>query len=79
MLRITTIQTDLIWQNKAANLKKIGNILKGPLRGTTDVVVLPEMFTTGFSMSPETLAEPMSGATMAFLKEHSHALDSHYG
>jgi omega-amidase len=76
MLRITTIQTDLIWQNKAANLEKIGNILRGPLRGTTDVVVLPEMFTTGFSMSPETLAEPMSGATMAFLKEHSHALDA---
>jgi omega-amidase len=76
MLRITTIQTDLIWQNKAANLEKIGSILRGPLRGKTDVVVLPEMFTTGFSMAPETLAEPMTGATMAFLRQHSHSLDA---
>lgn len=76
MLRITTVQADLIWQNKAANLKKFDKILRGPLRGETDVIVLPEMFTTGFSMSPETLAEPMSGATVALLKEKSRALDA---
>lgn len=76
MLRITTVQADLIWQNKAANLEKFDKILRSPLRGETDVIVLPEMFTTGFSMSPETLAEPMNGATVAFLKEKSHALDA---
>ena len=67
MLRITTVQADLIWQNKAANLQKFDKILRGSLRGETDVIVLPEMFTTGFSMSPETLAEPMTGETIAFL------------
>ncbi len=76
MLRITTIQTDLIWQNKAANLEKMDKILRGSLRGETDLIVLPEMFTTGFSMSPETLAEPMNGATIAFLTDKSRALDA---
>lgn len=76
MLRITTIQADLIWQNKAANLAQFDKILRGLSRDETDVVVLPEMFTTGFSMSPETLAEPMTGATVYFLKEKSHTLNA---
>jgi omega-amidase len=76
MLRITTVQADLIWEDKAANLQKFDKLLRGSLRGETDVIVLPEMFTTGFSMTPETLAEPMTGATMAFLRRKSHALDA---
>ena len=76
MLRITTVQADLIWQDKAANLAKFDTILRGLSRDETDVVVLPEMFTTGFSMSPETLAEPMTGTTVSFLKEKSHALNA---
>ena len=76
MLRITTVQTDLIWQNKAANLEKFDNLLRGLLYGETDVIVLPEMFTTGFSMSPETFAEPMDGATMDFLKSKSSELNA---
>jgi omega-amidase len=76
MLRITTVQADLIWQNKAANLAKFDKILRGLSRDETDLVVLPEMFTTGFSMSPETLAEPMSGATISFLEEKSNALNA---
>ena len=76
MLRVTTIQANLIWQNKAANLAKFDKILRGLSRDETDVVVLPEMFTTGFSMSPKTLAEPMSGETVAFLTEKSKALNA---
>jgi omega-amidase len=76
MLQITTVQADLIWEDKAANLQKFDTLLRGSLRGETDVIVLPEMFTTGFSMTPETLAEPMTGATMAFLRRKSHALDA---
>jgi omega-amidase len=76
MLRITTVQADLVWQNKAANLQKFDNLLRGSLRGQTDVIVLPEMFTTGFSMSPKTLAEPMTGETVAFLREKSRELDA---
>jgi omega-amidase len=76
MLRITTVQTDLIWQNKVANLEKFDQLLKGTLRGETDVIVLPEMFTTGFSMSPELFAEPIEGTTMAFIKNKSSELNA---
>ncbi|MHA4811590.1 nitrilase family protein [Flavitalea flava] len=67
-LTITTIQADLVWEDKAVNLRrfeeKIGNI-----RENTEVVILPEMFSTGFSMRPETLAEPMNGPTLAWMKK----------
>ncbi len=63
----TTIQTHLIWEDKAANLaafeKKISAI-----EGPKGIVVLPEMFSTGFSMQPEKLAEKMSGETVHWMK-----------
>ncbi|GGB10903.1 nitrilase family protein [Puia dinghuensis] len=67
-LTITTIQPDLIWEDKAANLRRLETqILSIP--GSTELVVLPEMFSTGFSMKPEVLAEPMSGATVNWMRE----------
>lgn len=66
-LTLTGIQTDLHWENKEANLamleEKIGNIGK-----KTEIVVLPEMFSTGFSMSPAQLAETMQGKTIQWMK-----------
>src|SRR5436190_23069798 len=57
-LTITGIQTDLFWEDKKANLemfeKKINSI-----KEKTEIIVLPEMFSTGFSMQPEKLAETM--------------------
>ena len=76
-LKITTLQLDLTWENKTQNLQKIDEILsayeipnQSGLRGLpqTDVIVLPEMFTTGFSMTPEKWAEPMFGGTFNWLK-----------
>jgi omega-amidase len=64
-LKVTTIQADLIWENKTANLQKFDGILRGVT--DTDVIVLPEMFTTGFSMQPEKWAEPLSGDTHNWL------------
>ncbi|RYF89123.1 MAG: amidohydrolase [Chitinophagaceae bacterium] len=66
-LTITTIQTDLVWENKTANLAMLEKKL-GQLREKTEIVVLPEMFSTGFSMQPEALAETMEGETMNWLK-----------
>ena len=67
-LTITTIQTTLHWENKALNLEmletKINNI-----KAKTEVVVLPEMFTTGFSMQPGKLAETMEGETVQWMKK----------
>jgi omega-amidase len=65
-LKITTLQLDLVWENKVENLKKIDEILRNLPQ--TDVIVLPEMFTTGFSMTPEKWAEPMNGDTFNWLK-----------
>jgi omega-amidase len=69
MLMITTIQTHLFWEDKTANLamleEKIAAIAK------TEVVVLPEMFSTGFSMQPTKFAEPMDGPTVQWMKNVS--------
>ena len=57
-LLVTTIQTTLHWENKAANLEMLEEKIIG-IKEKTEVVVLPEMFSTGFSMKPELFAETM--------------------
>jgi len=54
--RVTLVQQPLVWQDAAANRAHFAKIL-APLAGTTDLVVLPEMFTTGFTMEPAAHAE----------------------
>ena len=66
-LTITIIQTDLKWEDKAANLRTLEDkILSIP--GNTELVVLPEMFSTGFSMRPKALAEHMDGPTLTWMR-----------
>lgn len=67
-IRISIIQTDIVWENKQENLRLFREKLQR-FRGTTEIVVLPEMFSTGFSMQSEQLAEPVSGSTICLLKE----------
>ena len=62
-LRISLLQTDICWENKEYNLRRLHEKLE-KLSGTTEIVVLPEMFSTGFSMNCHDLSEPVSGATM---------------
>ncbi|HKK75224.1 MAG TPA: amidohydrolase [Saprospiraceae bacterium] len=66
ILRVTIVQADLIWENVTANLQHMDHLLEG-LSGKTDLVVLPEMFTTGFTMSPKDLAEPLHGPTFEWM------------
>lgn len=66
-LTITTIQADLRWEDKTANLQYFEDKING-IRENTEVVVLPEMFSTGFSMRPEVLAEKMDGPSMDWMK-----------
>jgi predicted amidohydrolase len=66
-LSFTLVQTQLHWEDKDANLQMLEqkiNAIKQP----THVVVLPEMFSTGFSMKPEQLAETMDGPTLQWMK-----------
>ena len=67
-MRISLIQTNIIWENKEENLKLLNEKLE-TLRNTTDIVVLPEMFSTGFSMNSRILAEPVDGPTITTLKK----------
>ncbi len=67
-LKITIIQSDLHWEDKSKNLEMFSHKIAA-ISEATDLIVLPEMFTTGFSMSPEKFAEPMSGATINWMKQ----------
>ncbi len=67
-LTITIIQPNLHWEDKKTNLamlsKKIDSIQK-----KTEVIILPEMFSTGFSMNTEVLAENMNGVTIRWMRQ----------
>lgn len=67
-LTVTLIQTELDWEDAEANLRRFDNLLQDVKRDT-DLIVLPEMFTTGFSMNAASLAEDMQGATVEWLRE----------
>ena len=66
-LTISIIQTNLHWENKTANLVMFEQKIKA-IEALTEIVVLPEMFSTGFSMNNELLAEDMNGETVSWMK-----------
>jgi predicted amidohydrolase len=55
-LTITLIQTNLHWEDKKANLDMLSKKIES-INEKTEVIILPEMFSTGFSMKPELLVE----------------------
>ena len=65
-LNIAIIQTDLYWEDKDKNLDKLSGFLNG-IEANQDIVLLPEMFTTGFSMNPKNLAENSEGKTLKWM------------
>lgn len=65
-LQITLVQSDIIWENNAANRLVYDQLLDGV---TSDLVILPEMFTTGFTMNPTSVAESMDGPTLQWMTE----------
>ncbi len=66
-LLISLIQTKLHWEDKSSNLQMLEEKILG-IKERTEIVVLPEMFSTGFSMKPELLAETMEGETVKWMK-----------
>lgn len=67
-MKITLMQTDIIWDAPRENMKKNDERLSAV--GETDLVVFPEMFSTGFTSSPETDSEK-SGETLVWMKKKS--------
>lgn len=71
-LTLTIIQTDLVFENKTVNLERLKTKIEN-IEQRTEIVVLPEMFSTGFSMQPELFAETMEGETVKWMKEIAEA------
>lgn len=71
-LKLALVQTALAWHDRDANLARFETLLDAA-RGA-DLAILPEMFTTGFSMESEALAEPEQGPTHAWLKAQAARL-----
>ena len=67
-LKVTLIQSDLFWENPAEN-RRIFSEKINAISAATDLVILPEMFTSGFSMNAEAFAESMEGETIRWLKQ----------
>jgi len=67
LLRISLVQLDISWESPVHNRLRLGSLLE-PLTGGTDLILLPEMFTTGFSMKARELAETMEGDSVSWMK-----------
>lgn len=67
-LRVALVQTDLHWQDKTANLALLEEKIWS-LKNTCDLIVLPEMFATGFSMESALLSEPMNLQVHKWMKQ----------
>jgi predicted amidohydrolase len=74
-LKVTIIQPDIVWENKISNLLKYENDIK-LITSNPDVIILPEMFTTGFTMENR-LAESRWGYTTEWMQIMSLKKDAH--
>jgi omega-amidase len=73
-MKISLIQPDTAWEDKSLNFENLSRQLT-PLFNMTDMVILPEMFNTGFSMNPVKLGETPVGETFAWMKSISEKGD----
>lgn len=73
-LKITLAQLNIVWENPAANLEKLESLLAPACK--TDLIIFPEMFTTGFSMDPEKLCETMDGQSVSWMKSKAASLNA---
>ncbi len=73
-INVTVVQAPIAWADKKANLAYFDKILN-PLTGKTDLVVLPEMFATGFITDPGETAEAMNGLVMEWMSARASDLN----
>lgn len=66
-LNVSIIQTSVFWEDPEANLSLFDNHLSKIIIGSSDLIVLPEMFSTGYSMNNKLLCESMSGRTITWM------------
>ena len=77
-LRLSLIQTSLFWESPEKNRNHIQQQLEN-LSGKTDLILLPEMFTSGFTMQPQKVAETLEGETVQWMKQWAQKTNSAIG
>lgn len=73
-MKLSIIQTSLTWESPKANRENFERLING-INEATDLIVLPEMFATGFTMQPDRVAETMDGDTVKWMKDMAKAKD----
>jgi predicted amidohydrolase len=74
-MKVTLLQLDLKWQDAEANRRQIERLIEGDSL-STDLVILPEMFTTGFCTAPALFAEEPQGATFRWMRSLARRIDA---
>lgn len=74
-ITVAAVQSQLFWEDRNANLHMFGEKLRA-IEGPVDLLVLPEMFTTGFSMNPQKLGEPTDGPTLEWMRKQALQLNT---
>ncbi len=72
-MKTALVQYDIVWADPAANRRRLDSVLDG--MPAVDLVVLPEMFSTGFATQPEGIAEEAPSATLEWMKEKARKMD----
>lgn len=67
IMKVALIQSSLSWENPKANQKRFEDKING-ITDAVDLIILPEMFSTGFTMNPSEVFETMDGETIGWLK-----------
>jgi omega-amidase len=74
-VRVALLQLDIAWEDAARSHARAGRLLERAAQEGARLAVLPEMFSTGFSMHPERVAQPPGGPSESFLRERARDLD----
>jgi omega-amidase len=67
---ISLLQADIAWENKQPNLEKYASFIRATDK-PSDIIILPEMFSTGFTMNPASVAEGMNGMTVEWMRQQA--------
>ena len=67
-MKVAALQFDIAWEDRTANYGKVRGFTEKAVEAGADVLILPEMFATGFSMNPAVTMEEPGGETMAFVQ-----------
>ena len=75
-IKLALFQLNLEWEDKISNLNKIDRLIESDVTEDCDIIVLPEMFTTAFSMNPSANAEKMDGSSIAWMKQKAKNINA---